>query len=419
MKNPFNIFYPLFAVALLPLLFSCGSNNGGAADADGCIVLDMEQALDGNAVEMNLGKYASSIRYIPLQTNENSVIGSVGHLKTDGRYFYLTSVAGGGEVKVFSADGRFVRRLGNKGRGPGEYLSAGGLFIDERGKETQIGVMTLNKSVIYNGDGGFVRDLEGYGNIGMQRASDIECAGKKNYAVITSVFDSAGVRIEHLRIVDSTGRLLSDFPLGKEHSTLVHISIGGTVGIINNSKSSGCYLYDGKINVVKGAMDTVYAYDMKDYSRDVRYRVSLGKYAPLVYDTPDLSESITLLSNDFFETDNFVLIKGIVPFKNLPDFDLPENSSKRAWVIFVYDKAGGSFDVLAQNGPSEISSFVNDLDGGMAFCPSFIENGKMYQLVDAIDFMEAAQESDSAGMKRVAAQLTEDSNPVIVEVTLK
>ena len=167
MKNPFNMFYPLFAIALLTLFFSCGGNGGRTAGKDGCIVLDMEQALDANAVEMNLGKYASSIRYIPLQTNEISVIGSVGHLKTDGRYFYLTSVAGGGEVKVFSADGGFVSRLGNKGRGPGEYLSAGGLFIDERGKETQIGVMTLNKSVIYNGDGGFVRDLEGYGNIGM------------------------------------------------------------------------------------------------------------------------------------------------------------------------------------------------------------------------------------------------------------
>jgi hypothetical protein len=43
----------------------------------------------------------------------------------------------------------------------------------------------------------------------------------------------------------------------------------------------------------------------------------------------------------------------------------------------------------------------------------------MYQLIEAIDFIEMAEKSTSARMKEVASQLTEDSNPVVVEVTLK
>ena len=43
----------------------------------------------------------------------------------------------------------------------------------------------------------------------------------------------------------------------------------------------------------------------------------------------------------------------------------------------------------------------------------------MYELVDAISFIEQAQKSKSAKMKRIAASLTEESNPVLIEVTLK
>ena len=66
-----------------------------------------------------------------------------------------------------------------------------------------------------------------------------------------------------------------------------------------------------------------------------------------------------------------------------------------------------------------LEGFKNDLDGGAPFLPSVVKDGKMYQLVNAIDFIEMAEKSTSARMKEVAAQLTEESNPVVVEVTLK
>ena len=43
----------------------------------------------------------------------------------------------------------------------------------------------------------------------------------------------------------------------------------------------------------------------------------------------------------------------------------------------------------------------------------------MYQLVDAIKFMDYAEQSSSQKMKEIAAQLNEESNPVMVVVTLK
>ena len=67
----------------------------------------------------------------------------------------------------------------------------------------------------------------------------------------------------------------------------------------------------------------------------------------------------------------------------------------------------------------ESFGLTNDIDGGAPFWPKFMTKKKMYQIIDAIDFIEMAEKSTSARMKEVAAQLTEESNPVVVEVTLK
>lgn len=48
-----------------------------------------------------------------------------------------------------------------------------------------------------------------------------------------------------------------------------------------------------------------------------------------------------------------------------------------------------------------------------------MNDGKMYRLVDAVDFIEFAQMVNSTRMKEVASELTDDSNPVLVVVTLK
>ena len=64
--------------------------------------------------------------------------------------------------------------------------------------------------------------------------------------------------------------------------------------------------------------------------------------------------------------------------------------------------------------------FINDIDGtGDYFSPTQMFGNKMYQVVSADLFIEAAAKSNSQKMKQVAATLTEESNPVIVVATLK
>ena len=75
--------------------------------------------------------------------------------------------------------------------------------------------------------------------------------------------------------------------------------------------------------------------------------------------------------------------------------------------------------MLKHDPKSNCTGFINNLDGGMAFYPSAIANGKMYQIVDAADFIDAAELTESEKMMDVAATLTEESNPVLIVCTLK
>jgi hypothetical protein len=117
---------------------------------------------------------------------------------------------------------------------------------------------------------------------------------------------------------------------------------------------------------------------------------------------------------------------------SFPDMDKKYNHS-----VFLYDKQSRKTTALAADPnlglalefcgfgimpgaeKTGYAGFVNDLDGGAPFVPRYIKDGKMYQIMEAIRFMDLADKCKSPAMKKVAASMNEDSNPVLIEVVLK
>ena len=85
----------------------------------------------------------------------------------------------------------------------------------------------------------------------------------------------------------------------------------------------------------------------------------------------------------------------------------------------MYDKANDKTRLLKFTEDLRGGAFLNDLDGGLPFWPIHIHNNKMYMACDAGKFIELSQKYNSPKMKEVAAKITEDSNPVLIEVILK
>ena len=79
MKNLLRI----ISVSLFLLALSCGGKKEKMQD-EGITVLNIEEALDNEMATVNLSRYASSVKYIPLETTEESLLGEVSSFSTDG-----------------------------------------------------------------------------------------------------------------------------------------------------------------------------------------------------------------------------------------------------------------------------------------------------------------------------------------------
>ena len=64
-------------------------------------------------------------------------------------------------------------------------------------------------------------------------------------------------------------------------------------------------------------------------------------------------------------------------------------------------------------------AFKNDLDGGLPFVIDNMFENKIYQVVDAIKFIDLAKKSNSKRAREIADKLTEESNPIVIVATLR
>lgn len=73
-----------------------------------------------NSGPVKMSELFSEIRYIPLETNPECLIGYM-NIPVFGKDIIISSNDGGGNMFRFSDQGKFLNKVGNKGRGPGEY----------------------------------------------------------------------------------------------------------------------------------------------------------------------------------------------------------------------------------------------------------------------------------------------------------
>ena len=123
-----------------------------------CCTLDREGKVNqGNLIEVdfkNFSLYQSdtsifkSIRYVPLETNENSLIGEIGKIIYSNGIFYIFDHKKQ-IILLFDESGNHLGNVGSVGRGPGEYVSIRGFDVDSEGNIYIWDVMS-NKLVVYD-----------------------------------------------------------------------------------------------------------------------------------------------------------------------------------------------------------------------------------------------------------------------------
>ena len=84
------------------------------------IEIDMVPAIEGEAQKMPLQEWAKSIRFIPLETNEDILIGGINEVFCkDGKLLVRHSE----RISVFNLNGKYLYDIGSKGPGPAEFIT--------------------------------------------------------------------------------------------------------------------------------------------------------------------------------------------------------------------------------------------------------------------------------------------------------
>ena len=381
-------------------------------------VLDIKYALN-DGKDVDLSKYASGIKYIPLESSQESLLSGYPSMCYDkGRlYFWDYSLNGCNDIAVFDTCGKFIKRIGKLGRGPGEYESLWRVTLEDDKDATNICIAGLQNAVIYNscGDavGGFSFNCikEKTGNGFIMNGGFLNYIGDGKYCLLaTSASKGNTSKQEMLFILDSAGNILSERAIGEEivkKKKFKGISLTSCLG-------SYIYIAEDKIFQHTPLRDTLFAIDKITGEKNIKALFTMDGNSFGTIDNPDYHIGIPLESERFILHD-FGFATADFPALYKKNKVVPEKAS--AWL--VYDKQDKTYTALKYDPSFTLEGFKNDIDGGAPFLPSLVKDGKMYQLVNAIDFIEMAEKSTSARMKEVAAQLTEESNPVVVEVTLK
>ena len=147
MKNIIWLFTFLF------FLCSCGKEKQEPKDY---IEIDMVPLIEGEAQKMPLQEWAKSVRFIPLETNDDILIAGIGNVFQRGDTLLVYHSE---RLSLFDMNGKYLCDIGSKGQGPEEYLSVKDLMLDNASKELYIMDYLGRKMKVFGFDGIFHRSL--------------------------------------------------------------------------------------------------------------------------------------------------------------------------------------------------------------------------------------------------------------------
>lgn len=395
----------IYVAALALLLSGCGSetvNSGKFTE------INIEEAVF-NETEPCLSEFASKIEYIPLETTESSYLGNVSKCAMDPNYIFIASSDFQKTIHVYTHDGKFLRNIGSKGRGKGEYIAARELkpITDKRA----LTVTAAGKSITYSAEDGSVLEEFSFEELLPSADTSIK-PGQRDLFVENGPDGSYYIRetnqrdlSQRIAILDSDLNHTGQIKIKDAARKKVYSSIPDQTGKIHNLLlpwvySSILYNFDGETNVLTYPIDTISSIDGNKLKP--RYTINYGSFKKDV----EIINNETLWLTNITELSNMIILHGTVPDR--------EKISR-----IVFNKKNGKSNLVKLSEDLGTSAFVNDLDGGAPFWPINSDDNRMYMFLDAGKFIELSEKYNSQKMKEIAAQLTDESNPVMIAVTLK
>ncbi len=380
----------VLVIALLAGLVGCGQKQ---SISDDIIVVDITKA-PASKKELILQDFMD-VEYVTLETKDDFLNRGVVH--DIGKKTILVTNQDDGDIFVYDRTGNALRKINRRGQGGEEYISCFNITLDEENEEIFINDISLQKIHVYDLYGNFKRSFQHKKGNGTLFYNDIFNYDKNNLIC----YDQYNEKIPFVLISKKDGSITKEIKIPFKKKILLlqqtrdeeHIYI----------KTPGPYrriiTFKGNWILSETSSDTVYTLS-PDYS-----------LYPLLVRTPSIqtmNPEVFLILRFF--SDRYYFMETI---KNVFDFSTGKGFSR---TFFMYDRQEKAFfNYTVYNGDYTIKKEIY-----MNWLRPVNHEIESWQALDANQLIESYNNGElKEKLKKIAATLNEDSNPVIMLIKHK
>jgi hypothetical protein len=345
------------------------------------------------------------IEYIPLETNEQSMISGTDNLidrykLAIGERFYI--IKRFSTILEFQTDGRYTTRIGTIGRGPDEFTAAHDVNINEKSQDIYLLARWQNKFFVYSENGKLIRVFPVQFSPSEFNfiEDEILCYSENHMGDIQNSYT----------LIDTNGRVIKNFPNNYTFKNKDAYVIAA---------ENLFYRFNKGLFKKEVYSDTIYLYENENFIPHMVIQVGerlLSPKARTKFDGLYLAENYIIPLN-LFEFGDYVYYEFVYKYV------LPND-------VLIFSFIGSkkdNFRAIFNTG----QGIINDLDGGPNILPKTIKND--YTIVGWIDAQKLKAHVASEVFKNstpkyperkkeletLANSLKETDNPVLILVSLK
>lgn len=377
-----KFFYPL-CIAIC--LFACHSSETMNSN-----IFQVDVKESHSSIQLKLADVAE-VEYIKLANDSNFLVRTKPLVCSNN--YILTKGGDTGEILIFDKTGKAVSRFSHYGNGPHEYNYITNLLLDEKRKEIYVHDVFLQKMLVYDMKGAFIREYT-MGDARFIYGFDDAC-----FLVYNTITNQTNSDLKpYFTLVSKTdGKVLYaiNVPFASDKKFNLEVTKS------NNGES---FTYTAMHLPIIRCSD---GYLLNELSSDTIYKLSLTKeLKPFIARTPSISGmSAPIFLQGGPETERFIFLTKVSVNEN----DVKDMFPTTDW---VYDKGTGSiseYKIVNEDYPSKKFTLTShNANCDMPFRYG-ISRYRAYKLV------EAYQEGGLHGrLKDIAATLQEEDNDVLV-----
>lgn len=357
------------------------------AQKNAAITLNLAKAITQSPKTVMLSELASDVRYFPLETTDNCLLGNECSIVYAGN----SIIAGDAQTRSFyrfDKNGKFMNKIGQHGQGPEDY-AVGLLFFTDPDNQ-KLYVQDFQDLICYDFNGKFIRRIPApHLNMGTGAVSSGESIlyCDNNYFIRKD-------NPQQLFLIDGNGKKLKSWK--------GYIEPGKKYGI-NLSTRDVMYLHGGSVYFKPALENLVYKIDA-DRKKTLAWKLDCsGKDVDVSANEIDPAKRFKSIAvQQVFETDHYFFI--LYVFKNEGFVGLYDKQKKSFSNVIIKDDLAAGFDFTPPG-----SGLGNQLANARMI--GYLSKNKRYSKA----LLPARKKELDELMNRV----DEEDNPVMVVVTFK